>query len=569
MTPMHPSPARSGAPAARRLPPPASLALLVALAAAAQAQDQPAQRDDRRPPAGAPEAPARGLRAKTEASAPGYTLYAPLRSHSTYLVDLDGAVLHEWKAAQVPGQSVHLLDDGSLLRCERVESPIFHGGGQGGAVRRYAPDGSLLWEYVCADETRLQHHDVEPLPNGNVLLVAWERKLGDECFALGRDEESLQSGELWPDMVLEIKPTGAKGGEIAWEWHAWDHLVQDRDPARPNHGKIAEHPRRIDINAGLARSSPAEDARLRALGYAGDAPRGRPPEGGDWTHVNAIDHHAELDLVVLSVHTLNELWIIDHSTTTAEARTGEGGKRGVGGDLVARVGGTVHSRPGEPVLFGQHTAHWIEAGKPGAGNLLLFNNGLGSTRGYSSVDEIVFDLSPEALAKGSRPSMAWTWSSPDIKSDRISGAQRLSNGNTLVCAGEGGRIVEVDPQGKVAWDYLQPHGGEIAPPGRGPGGRGGEGRGPARRAGEERGPGGPPPAGDAPGFAQGPPRQGEGEAGRADAPRRGAGRGPDGRAGRGPGGGPMSPNSVFRAERYAPDHPGIVALFKAKASAGK
>jgi hypothetical protein len=31
----------------------------------------------------------------------------------------------------------------------------------------------------------------------------------------------------------------------------------------------------------------------------------------------------------------------------------------------------------------------------------------------------------------------------------------------------------------------------------------------------------------------------------------------------------MSPNSVFRAERYAPDHPGIVALFKAKASAGK
>ena len=468
-------------------------------------------------------APARGVLTKTEEAAPGYTLYAPLRSHSTYLVDLEGKVWHEWKAAQVPGQSVHLLPNGNLLRCERVDSEIFHGGGQGGAVRLYAPDGALLWEYICADATRLQHHDAEPLPNGNVLLVAWERKLGDEAFAAGRDPASLEAGELWPDMVLEIKPSGSSGGEIVWEWHAWDHLVQELDPEKPNYGKVLDTPQRIDVNAGVARRSAAEDARLRALGYAGEAPRGRPQGGGDWTHVNAIDHHAELDLIVLSVHTLNELWIIDHSTTKAEARTNTGGRYGKGGDLVARVGGTVHVRPGEPVLFGQHSAHWIEQGLPGAGNLLLFNNGLGSSRGYSSADELSLDLS---IPLDKRPALVWTWSAPEIRSERISGVQRLANGNTLICAGETGRIVEVTTKGAVVWDYLQPHGGEIAAPARGPrGGRGPEGRGP-----EGRGP---------------------------------EGRGPGGRGG----GGPMSPHGVFRAERYAPDHAGIMALLKSKTPA--
>lgn len=511
----------------------------------------------------------RGLLAKTETACPGYTLYAPLRSPSTYLVDLDGKVVHEWKAKNAPGQSVTLLPNGNLLRCEREESGIFHGGGQGGALREYAPDGTLVWEYVCADDTRLQHHDAQPLPNGNVLLVAWERKLGDEAHAAGRDAESLEAGELWPDMLLEVKPTRPAGGEIVWEWHAWDHLVQDRDATLPAYGKVLEHPEKIDVNAGLARSTPAEAERLRALGYAGDAPRGRPSEGGDWTHMNAVDHHPGLDLVLVSVHTLNELWVIDHSTTKAEARTGKGGRHGKGGDLVARIGGSVHIRKGEPVLFGQHSAHWIEAGKPGAGDILLFNNGLGSSRGYSSVDQISFDLSPEALAKGSRPSLVWTWSAPEIRSDRISGAQRLANGNTLVCAGESGRVVEVDKDGKVAWDYLQPHGGELGPPGRGPGGRGQGGpggpaqggRGPGRR-GEGPAPQGPPEGGapprdgasdQPPSFAQGPQGRGPGGPG-----------GPAGRGGRGPGGGPMSPNGVFRAERYAADHPGIVALFKAK-----
>ncbi|MCC6409040.1 MAG: aryl-sulfate sulfotransferase, partial [Planctomycetes bacterium] len=453
-----------------------SLPALLVLAAPAFARASAAQEPSAQDPAApaqrepAPAIEKRGVVSRTDAAFPGLNLLAPLHSTSTYLVDLDGAIVHEWKSDAPPGQSVYLRENGHLLRAERVDNDVFYGGGEGGRVRELALDGTVVWEYVCSDATRRQHHDFTMLPNGHLLLIAWERKSGEQAFEAGRDPSLLAAGELWPDMLLEVELTPPSGGKVVWEWHAWDHLVQERAPTKPNYGKVAEHPELVDVNADRQPRSEAEDAAeledLRRLGYAGDAPRsgdarrgrGGPSRGGDWLHTNAVDYEPKLDLIALSVHSLSEVWILDHSTTTAQAASHAGGRYGRGGDLLARFGNPrVHGRGAakDQFLFGQHNVQWIAAGLPGAGHLLVFDNGQGSASGASSVDEYALDLGVESVARGlPTPQRVWTYEHPNIDSGHISGAQRLANGNTLICAGETGRLVEVTPKGEVAWDFL-------------------------------------------------------------------------------------------------------------------
>ena len=59
----------------------------------------------------------------------------------------------------------------------------------------------------------------------------------------------------------------------------------------------------------------------------------------------------------------------------------------------------------------------------------------------------------------------WTFSAPKKRrfySSHISGAERLPNGNTLICDGQQGRIFEVTATGNVVWDFLNPMAGEIS-----------------------------------------------------------------------------------------------------------
>src|SRR5262249_15514728 len=121
--------------------------------------------------------------------------------------------------------------------------------------------------------------------------------------------------------------------------------------------------------------------------------RGNPAILPDWTHINAVAYNAELDQILLTVRAFSEFWIIDHSTTSAEARGHQGGRSGMGGDLLYRWGNPQAYRAGterDQQLFSPHGAHWIPQGCPGAGHALVFNNGLHRPGGdYSSVDEIV------------------------------------------------------------------------------------------------------------------------------------------------------------------------------------
>jgi hypothetical protein len=410
---------------------------------------------------------------------PGYVLFSPLLSTITYLIDTNGAVVHLWKSDFPPGASVYLLDNGHLLRPARdPELPFFTGGGQGGRIQEFTWEGEMVWDFVVAGRQTMQHHDIAPLPNGNVLALVWERKSREEAVHAGRRPALVTEAGLWPDFVPEIEPRPPTGGKIVWEWHAWDHLIQDQDPARPDYSRVAEHPERIDVNGDQVLRGLTDEAleRLQALGYVlrGASP---PDLRADHLHTNSIAYNPLLDQIALSVSRFNELWIIDHGTTTDEAKGRSGGRGGRGGDLLYRWGNPRAYGRGsvsDQRLFGQHDVRWIPAGEPGGGDLMVFDNGSGRPGGdYSSVVEITPPLADDrryAVAPGAafgpiRPT--WTYRAANPRSfvaDFLSGAHRLPNGNTFICSGPTGRFFEVTPQGHSVWEYRNPFSGDAPNP---------------------------------------------------------------------------------------------------------
>lgn len=421
----------------------------------------------------------------------GYNLMAPLNSTNTYLFDMQGRVVRAWESDCSPSLCGYLLPNGHLLRGGSigVEAQVFGPGpGVGGRVQQFDWDGDVVWDFRFFNARQLPHHDLTPLPNGNVLMIVWDRKTSQEALAAGRRPELTGDSHLLVDSLVEIKPTGKTSGEIVWEWHLWDHVIQDFNNAKPNYGNVAEHPELVNLNFGedaLAPVAATKDGAntLKSVGYIGAAaPPGRPRANPDWTHCNGVAYNADLDQIIVSVHAFSEFWIIDHSTTTAEAASHSGGRSGKGGDLLYRWGNPRAYRAGkkeDQKLFAQHNAHWIAKGLPGEGHVLVFNNGGSRPDGnYSSVDELVLPVDAKgryehkpATTYGPEKAI-WSYTAPnktDFYAFFISGAQRLASGNTLICSGATGTIFEVTPDKQIVWKYVNPvKAGMTSPGGFGP-----------------------------------------------------------------------------------------------------
>ena len=390
-----------------------------------------------------------GLMLNASGVSDGYVLFAPKQYTSTYLINNEGRVINQWTASKYPpGQTVYLLENGDLLRTCVTKGQLSTGGGEGGRVEEYDWNDNLVWQLGYSTSTYMQHHDIRRLPNGNILMLVVEKKTYAEVIAAGFNPnkfqpEIQQQGMMLPDSVVEIQPTRPVGGNVVWEWHVWDHLIQDYDSTKSNYGVVAAHPELIDA-AGDQKTLPAF-----------------------WNHMNSIDYNPDLDQIAVSVRGNSEVWIIDHGTTTAQAAGHTGGRRGKGGDLLYRWGNPITYRAGsagDQRYFQQHDVEWVRPGCPGAGNLTCFNNGLGRGN-YSTVDEITPDsdgngnyfVSPGS-ALGPRD---FTWSyrgdsaNPMYSAD-ISGAQRLPNGNTIICSGTTGDFREVTSGGDVVWKYICP-----------------------------------------------------------------------------------------------------------------
>ncbi|MEI7899993.1 MAG: DUF1566 domain-containing protein [bacterium] len=379
---------------------------------------------------------------------PGYTLMSPMHHTNTYLLNNEGQYVHMWTSAYEPGRSAYLMENGHMIRaCMVMSGGPSTGGGEGGRIEEYDWAGNLVWAIDYYSPSYIHHHDFKVLPNGNVLLLVAEKKTYAEVVAAGfktnlLDSSILTQGYMLPDCLVEVKPTKPYGGTVVWEWHLWDHMIQDADASKNNYGIVANHPELIDVN-GTGIKIPQF-----------------------WNHVNGIDYNAQFDQVMLSIRGNNELFVVDHSTTTAQATGHTGGLYNKGGDILYRWGdpqqydrGTVANRQ----LYQQHHTHWIADGLPGAGNILIFNNGIG--RGYSTINEIVppvnaagvYSNAPGAAFGPAAPTWTYTASpTTNFYSSEISGCQRQPNGNTLVCEGIKGNLFEVTSAGQTVWRYVCP-----------------------------------------------------------------------------------------------------------------
>ena len=380
-----------------------------------------------------------GLLLNESDAAVGYTLFTGLDNSVVFLLDQLGRVAHAWHMTEQVGHA-KLLDNGNLLA---AISP---------GIVEFDPRGNKIWQYKIGGI----NHDFLKLPNGNVLLLVRGGKTREEAIAAGANPEFAHFIRIKYNDLLEVRPTGESDGEIVWEWSVWDHLVQDFDPTKPNYGAIAEHPERIDLNFLLENMSERHGSQPSV----------------DWLHANAIDYNSELDRIMLSARNFSELWIIDRSATMEEARGHSGGDSGMGGDLLYRWGNPRaygHGTLADQRLFWQHQTHWIPPGLPGAGNILLFNNGLeyaGDERFYSSVDELAPPVDGYRRAPNSPYpplELEWTYvaeTPTDFYAPVLSGAQRLPNGNTLVVNGPAGTIFQATPDGRIAWQYISPSAGD-------------------------------------------------------------------------------------------------------------
>jgi hypothetical protein len=366
---------------------------------------------------------------------PGVTLIDPGARKPFYLINNDKEVIGEFAGDYY--SFMQLLPNGNIIGSSNMHSDTFgEGGGQTGCIEEYRPDGSLVYRLAIATDDYIHHHDLEKLPNGNILAVIWERVTADKAIALGRNPEHVpEDAGLWFDGIVEVNPLTA---EIVWEWSVKHHLIQDFDPNKSNYGVVADNPGKLDINA----------IRFNSGGNTDE----------DWTHVNAMDYNAELDQIIFSSNHLHEVYVIDHSTTPYESQ-------GDAGDFLYRWGNPKNYKRGDDdsmQLFAQHDVHWIEDGLPGAGNIMIYNNGYAANRASTTVVE----LTPPMNADGSYnlgedgtygpTELAWEYvpkEGEEFFSWFISGAQRLPNGNTLVNHGASARVREVTPEGDIVWEY--------------------------------------------------------------------------------------------------------------------
>lgn len=181
----------------------------------------------------------------------GLTLITPMGAKNTYLIDDTGNNKHQWQSDYAPGLSAYLLEDGNLLRTGTDHNDDFSAGGKGGYIEEMDWDGNILWQYQYSDSEKSLHHDIEPLPNGNILALSWEIK-----------------DDIWTEVIIEIEKVGTNGGNIVWRWDIWDHLDE------------------LGLDSTSAKTE-------------------------DWIHLNSIDYNQASNQIMVSSRSFNQVWIIN------------------------------------------------------------------------------------------------------------------------------------------------------------------------------------------------------------------------------------------------------------------
>ncbi len=379
------------------------------------------------------QTPTIGLRFIDPNVSDGYTLFTPEKNNSVYLINNCGEKVNEWTFTELPGATCYLLENGTLLRA----------GKQALEIRDWS--NNVIWSYLLETIGLGQHHDIEPLPNGNILTVISDFYSQDAITSEGRNPATTTLQNFKLDKIVEIHPIGSNDASVVWEWKFKDHLIQDFDNTKSNYGVVIDHPELIDINFDNNQNK-------------------------DYTHVNAVDYNAALDQILISSRHLSEIYIIDHSTTTAEAAGHTGGNSNIGGDLLWRWGNPqVYKQANNQKLFLQHDSKWVEPGYLDAGKVTVFNNDADGTGMFSSIVLITPDINNGIYIKGRnifKPAdYEWSWNGSFlgriVQESKKSGTHQLPNGNFIISEAQIGQVSEITKSGTQLWTYKNPSGPSI------------------------------------------------------------------------------------------------------------
>ena len=363
----------------------------------------------------------------------GYAIYNSLNSSTAYMINADAQIERTWSCPSEANYALALRPNGNIVRGAVNAGNQITGAAVGGKVQELAPDGSIVWEFVYSTANYVTHHDLCLMPNGHVLLIAYVKQTLAELQALGYTASSVK----YPSRIIEVQQNGT-GGEIVWQWEIKDRLIQYVDATKPNYMPIADHPERLNINVTVSTG-------------------GGPGGGTDWFHENGVDYNPELDQIAFSARYLSEVFIIDHSTTTAEAAGHTGGNGGRGGDFVFRWGKPANYGISgtQRIAAAVHDVHWLLADRPNAGWLQFVNNS-GGTGGSTTIDAI--NPVRDGYNYPWTPGTVWGPSNYEWRHECLadasgqSASDRMPNGNTFVAI-SGEYMYEVDEADNVVWQY--------------------------------------------------------------------------------------------------------------------
>lgn len=398
----------------------------------------------------------------------GYTLFGT--RGVSYLIDFEGHVIHTWQI----GTNPRFTEAGTLL------DAVGGNPSNQNTWKELDWNGNTVWQYTETRSNYHGHHDFAKIYNPKLgdstfIYIANKDLTSAQCIAAGCDASQTYTNPQM-DAIVEVN----RQGEVIWEWWFFDHVVQDMYPAIATYGVIANTPGRIDLN-------------IRGNGVK-----------SDWNHCNSLDYNQDKDQIVInSVH--GEFYVIDHGNTFIpnDPDSSISLAAGIKGDFLYRFGDPAKYDKGDPPsvndnwekataghkqLGGSHDIQWIKPGLPGAGNFLVFNNAQnlfelsgqsyiveinpyltssGSTSssyvdpptaGYNIVNSPNSNLMKEK--KNVSKQIVWRYSSKNntsFYSTIGSSAQRLPNGNTLICAMNDGHFFEVAPSDtSIVWEYTNP-----------------------------------------------------------------------------------------------------------------
>jgi hypothetical protein len=392
----------------------------------------------------------------------GYTVLSPLNTQAAIVIDMNGTVVKRWDGfVNSAGGPVRVFPGGSVMAANGTNPPRQE------SLELIARDfeGKVLWRFDRNEEiptregktiwSARQHHDWQRedypagyyAPDTRPAIESSGRTL--ILTHTNHSRPAVGDTELEDDRLIEVD----RDGKILWSWIASDHVEEfGFSPAARAAIKTASVAGRGRGAANAGRAGGPE------AGRAGGTPAGRG--SFDWFHINSATYVGPNRWFDAGDQRFAPNHIIISSRQAGiVAIVGRDGK------IVWRMGPDfLESKELSAIrqIIGQHHPHVIPKGLPGAGNLMVFDNG--GSSGYGAPTAVSPDGSAIYQRAGSRileinPTtleLVWSYTGPRFFSTNISGAQRLPNGNTLITEGAPGRLMEVTADRRIVWEYIYP-----------------------------------------------------------------------------------------------------------------